>query len=406
MRECSLRDDFPEILVRKIHYLDSAASALKPSSVIRAMSEFASTSYANVHRGSYEISREATRAYEEAHERVARFIGAFSWREVIFTKNTTESIQLVATTLLFNKVIEEGDEIVTSEAEHHSNLLPWVRVAERARAKIRLIPVNEEGVPRWDLLGEMISRRTKVVAIGHASNVTGYVADVRSVAKLAHEVGALVVVDGAQSVPHMRVNVKDLGADFLAFSGHKIMGPTGIGVLWGREDLLESLEPPLGGGGTVSRVSAEGDSVKISWSPSPAKFEAGTPPIIEAVGLSAAIEYLERIGMDRVEEHERELTRYAISRLSEVEGFRHIGTRDLSRKLGIVAFNVGSIDPGLVGAWLDAKGIAVRAGFHCAHVLHERLGERAGSVRASFYIYNCRDDIDALASALAEMRKI
>lgn len=399
------RSDFPEITQRNIAYLDSAASSLKPVQVIESMKEFAALSYANVHRGVYKVSMEASRAYEEAHELAAKFIGARSWEEIVFTKNTTEALQLVAGLLLWNRYIDKEDEIIVSKAEHHSNLLPWVRAAEAVGAKVKLVPVNKEGVPRWEALGEMISKRTKVVAIGHASNVTGYVSDVKEVAKVAHESGALVVVDGAQSVPHMKIDVREMGADFLAFSGHKMLGPSGIGVLWGKQEILEELEPPFGGGGTVERVFLEEGRVRIAWHRSPWKFEAGTPPIIEAVGLSEAIRYLWRVGMEQVEALERELTEHAVRRLSALEGVRLIGPKDLQRKLGIVAFNVGSIEPSLVGLWLDSHGVAVRAGLHCAHVLHDEIGERQGSVRASFYLYNCREDADRLAFALEELIK-
>ncbi|MCS7106850.1 MAG: cysteine desulfurase [Acidilobaceae archaeon] len=399
------RDDFPEIFERNVAFLDSAASTLKPVQVLDAMKDFTLRSYANVHRGVYKISLEASRAYEEAHEIVAKFISASSWEEVVFTKNTTEAIQLVAMLLLSNGYIKKGDEIIASKAEHHSNLLPWARVAEAAGAELKLVPVNREGVPRWELLGEVISKRTKVVAIAHASNVTGYISDVRKVAEIAHEQGALVVVDGAQSVPHIRTDVRELGIDFLAFSGHKMLGPSGIGVLWGRGELLDRLEPFLGGGGTVSRVSWENGKVKVGWSKSPWKFEAGTPPIMEAVGLTEAIRYLWRVGMGWIEEHERELTSYTVKKLSEVEGLRFIGPRDLSRKLGIVAFNVGKVDPSMVGLWLDQYGVAVRTGLHCAHILHDELGESHGSVRASFYLYTCKEDVDRLVLALHELTR-
>ncbi|MEM2501188.1 MAG: cysteine desulfurase [Acidilobaceae archaeon] len=399
----SIRVDFPEIIERGLVYLDSAASSLKPIQVVEAMRSFSKLRYANVHRGAYRVSLEASKAYEDAHEIVGKHINAWSWEEVIFTRNTTEAIQLAALTLLTNGFISEGSEIIVSESEHHSNLLPWVRIARLAKAKIKLIPVNSEGIPRWDILEDLISEKTRVVSVGHVSNVTGYKSDVRRIAEIAHKYGSLVVVDGAQSVPHMKVNVRELNIDFLAFSGHKMLGPTGIGVLWGRLEYLNKLEPPLGGGGTVRRVKLESNNVNIEWNNPPWRFEAGTPPIIEAIGLSEAVSYLSRIGMENVESHERILTEYTLSRLGELEGVRILGPRDSSRRLGIVSFNVRSIDPSMVGAWLDSYNIAVRSGLHCAHILHDKLGESNGSVRASFYIYNCREDIDKLIDALKEL---
>ncbi len=405
--DCSVvRLDFPEIKHRDVVYLDSAASSLKPWSVIEAMKFFMEHSYANVHRGVYAISMEASRAYEEAHEIVARFINARSWDEVIFVKNTTEAVQLLALTLAFNKVVGRGDEVIVTEADHHSNIIPWVRVARMIGAKVKLLPVNDKGIPRWELLEEMVSERTRIISFSHASNVTGYVNDVRRVARIAHSVGALVALDGAQSVPHMRVDVRELEVDFIAFSGHKMLGPTGIGVLWGRRDVMEDLEPPLGGGGTVKRVRLGEGDVSIEWDELPWRFEAGTPPIVEAVGLAEAVRYLERLGMENVKYHERKLTAYTLKRLEELgDEIRVLGPRDASVKLGIVAFNVGEVDPSMVGLWLDQHGIAVRTGLHCAHILHDRLGAPNGSVRASFYIYNCIEDIDRMVDSVEELLK-
>lgn len=401
----AVRLDFPE-LKRGVTYLDSAASSLKPRSVIEAIMVFMEHSYANVHRGVYSLSMEASRAYEEAHDVVAKFINAKSWDEVVFVKNTTEAIQLLALTLAFNNVIGRGDEVIVTEADHHSSILPWVRVARIVGAKVRLLPVDSNGVPRWELLEGMVSEKTKVVAFSHASNVTGYVSDARRVARIAHSVGALVALDGAQSVPHMKIDVRELEADFLAFSGHKMLGPTGIGVLWGRRDVLENLEPPLGGGGTVKRVGLGGDEIAIEWDDLPWRFEAGTPPIVEAVGLTEAVRYLEELGMENIESHERKLTSYTLRRLEELgDKIRILGPRDARVKLGIVAFNVGNVDPSMVGLWLDQQGIAVRTGLHCAHMLHDKLGASKGSVRASFYIYNCPEDIDKLVDSIGELLK-
>ncbi|MEM1851811.1 MAG: aminotransferase class V-fold PLP-dependent enzyme, partial [Acidilobaceae archaeon] len=266
-----------------------------------------------------------------------------------------------------------------------------------------LVSVDEEGVPRWNTLESMISEKTRAVIFAHISNVTGYISDVKKIAKIAHSVGAYVVVDGAQSVPHIKTNVYEMEADFLAFSGHKMLGPTGIGVLWGRKDILEELENPLGGGDTVKNVMLKDSEIAIEWEDLPMKFEAGTPPIVEAVGLAEAVKFLEFIGMENVEEHDKELTQHALRKLSEVDNVKIVGPKDSRLKTSIIAFNVDNISPDVVGLWLDSTGIAVRTGRHCAHVLHQRLGLHQGSVRASFYVYNCKDDIDALVESLKKL---
>lgn len=403
----SLREDFPEIGKSKVVYLDNAASSLKPRSVIEAMREFSYTTYANVHRGVHRLSMEASRAYEEAHEVVAGFLNARSWEEVVFTRNTTDAMHLAALTLVSNGLLGRGDEVIVTEADHHSTQLTWARAARLAGAKVRVLPVDGEGVPRWDLLGEVISERTKVVSFGHMSNVTGYVSDVRRIAGIVHSNGGLVVVDGAQSVPHIPIDVRSLGADFIAFSGHKMLGPSGIGVLWGRLDLLEDLEPPLGGGGTVKRVRLGEGGFKIEWDDPPWKFEAGTPPIIEAVGLAEAVRYLEKAGMEEVARHERSLTEHMLAGLSEL-GDRVViaGPRSPLRRQGIVSFALRGSDPDVVGLWLDSRGIAVRTGLHCAHTLHDRLGLPTGTVRASVYIYNCREDVEYLVEAIEGYLKV
>jgi len=399
-----IREDFPE-LSTGIAYLDSAASSLKPRQVVEAMRDFTYKTYANVHRGVYKLSLEASKAYEDAHEIVAKFIGARSWEEVIFTLNTTHSMNLAAYALLVNGLITSKSNIIVSETDHHSSILPWITVARIAGASVRVIPANEEGIPRWDMIEELIDDDTVAVVVGHVSNVTGYRSPVGVIAKTAHSHDALVIVDGAQSVPHLPVNVYELGVDLLAFSGHKMMGPTGIGVLWGRKDLLEELEPPFTGGGTVKLVEPpiEPGVPRISWEDTPWKFEAGTPPIIEAVGLAAAIEYLTGIGMNWIESHEAELTEYALRLLAELDEAQIVGPRDYRKRIGIVSFNIEGIPPDTVGAYLSSRGVAVRTGLHCAHMLHLRLGLRQGSVRASFYAYNCKDDIDRLYQSLMEL---
>ena len=402
MLDCAtIRQDFDVIVKEGITYLDNAASTLKPRQVIEAMTDFMKESYANVHRGVHRLSVRASTAYESAHEAVAKFIGADSWEEVIFLKNTTEASQLLVETLITNGVIGEGDEVVLTEAEHHSILLPWVRAVRRAGAKIRIVPVNGEGVPKWDVLDNLLSERTRAVVFAHVSNVTGYVTNVKEVVRKAKSVNALVVLDAAQSVPHMPFDVKDLGIDFALFSGHKMLGPTGIGVLWGRADLLRGLEPPIGGGGSVRDVLISGDGVRVEWDDPPWRFEAGTPPIIEAVGLAEAVAYLRRVGMSNVAEHERELTARALAKLSGINGVEIIGPKTPGRRHGIVSFVVKGHNPDAVGVWLDSRKIAVRTGKHCAHPLHYRLGIE-GTVRASFYIYNCVDDVEKLSTAIRE----
>lgn len=396
------KEDFPEIVERGVIYLDSAASTLKPRQVVEAMAKFAMYSYSNVHRGVYGLSIEASRAYEDSHEDVARFIGG-RWDEIIFVRNTSEAIQLAALMLLFNRYIKPGDEIIATQADHHSLVLPLARVARFAGAKLRIVPLDSEGKPMWYLLPNIISERTKAVAFSHKSNVTGYTSDAKKIARIAHEHGALVIVDGAQSVPHMKIDVRDLDIDFLAFSGHKMLGPSGIGVLWGKIDLLEKLEPPLGGGGTVRRVRLAGDGLEISWEEPPWKFEAGTPPIIEAVGLSEAVKYLERIGVEKIHEYEKRLTEIAIRSLEGLgEPLEIIGPRDPGERSGIVTFAIKDASPDTVGMWLDRRRIAVRTGLHCAHMLHDSLGRSDGSVRASFYLYNCESDVRALITAIGD----
>ncbi len=399
----AVRADFP-ILNVKIHgkplvYLDNAASSQKPLQVLEAMDRYYRELNANVHRGVHYLSEESTRRYEGARRRVARFINARSDKEIIWTRNATEAINLVAYSWgLAN--LKPGDEILVTEMEHHSNLVPWQIIAQRTGAKLRHLPINDQGYLRVDLLDRFLTERTRLFAFTAMSNVLGTINPVRELVEAAHAVGALTLVDGAQSVPHMPVDVQALGCDFLAFSGHKMCGPTGIGVLYGRRDLLEEMPPFMGGGDMIREVHLD----HSKWNEVPWKFEAGTPAIAEAIGLGAAVDYLSDLGMENVQAHESALVRYAMERLQDVEGLRILGPRPEDRG-GVVAFTLGDIHPHDIAAVLDSEGIAIRAGHHCAQPLHERYGIMA-TARASFYIYNTTQEVDRLAEGLERVREI
>lgn len=394
-----IRKDFPCLerrtsTGRKLVYLDNAATSHKPQCVIEAMERFYYEYNANIHRGEHALGSKATRAYEDAREEISRFINANDHTEVIFTSGTTESINLVAYGWGL-KNIKNGDEILLTIMEHHSNMLPWRRVAALKGAKIKYLDINEDGILRYDQLASLITEKTKVVAVAHVSNVLGTINDVRRLTREAHRVGAIVIVDGAQSVPHMPVSVRELDADFLAFSGHKMLGPTGIGVLWGRKELLEEMEPLKLGGGCVVDVTLE----DVKYMEVPWRFEAGTPNIAGAIGLAEAVRYLKRLGMKSIRRHEYELTEYCLKRLNEDGHLDIYGPLDASLRGGVVAFNVKGISHSSVARALSRMGIIVRDGMHCAHPLHYRLGLK-GSVRASFYAYNVKEEVDALCDAL------
>ncbi|MEM0000669.1 MAG: cysteine desulfurase [Desulfurococcaceae archaeon] len=397
-----VRKDFPilerSINGKKLIYFDNAASAQKPIHVIKAMEEFIKTHYANVHRGLHTLSQEASQAYEEAHEVVAKFINAYSWREVIFVNNTTEAINTVAYGWgLWN--LKEGDEVVVTLMDHHSNMLPWRLIAQLKRAKVKYVDITQDGYLRYDQLEDLITERTRIVGFPVASNVLGTINDAKRIAKLAHEVGAIVVADGAQSVPHVPTNVRELGVDFLAFSGHKMLGPTGIGVLWGREDVLEEMKPFKVGGDTIKDVTLD----SIVWHDLPWRFEAGTPNIVEGIGLAEAVKYLSHIGMENVREHEVELIKYTFKRFEELLGeIEYYGPRNPRDKTGVVSFNIKGLNHHTVAAALDMFGIAVRSGMHCAHPLHYRLGLK-GSVRASYYLYNTLEEVDYFIDSLEKI---
>lgn len=388
-----LKADFP-VLDSGVHFLDSAASSQKPVQVLEAMDRFARTSYANVHRGAYALSVAATEAYEAARERVATFIGATDPREVAFTRGATTALNTIA----FGWGLEnlgEGDVVLATEMEHHANLVPWQMVAKRSGASLDHVPITDDGRLDMEALETKLDSRVKVVAVTGMSNVLGTIPDVARVSELAHRHGARVVVDAAQLVPHAPVDVQKLGVDFLAFSGHKMLGPTGIGVLWGRMDALEETEPFEGGGEMISDVTLH----TATWAKIPHRFEAGTPPIIEAVGLHAAIDYLESIGMDKILAHDLELTAVALERLSDVPGVTIQGPRNVEARGGVVSMVMEGVHAHDLATILDEDGVAVRSGHHCAKPLMRRLGV-AATARASFYVYNEEADIDALVAGL------
>lgn len=402
----AIRDDFPIFNV-KIHgkplvYLDNAATSHRPKQVVEAIKRFYEEYNANVERGLHYLSQKASEIYEEAHEVVAKFIGARSWEEIVFSYNSTYALNMLALMLGFS-LLKKGDEILITIMEHHSNILPWRSVAEKIGAKVKYVTIKSDYTLNYKDLENKISDKTKIVAITQMSNVLGTINDIKYAAKLARKVGAIVVADGAQSVPHMPINVRELGVDFLVFSSHKMLGPTGLGVLYGRKDLLEELKPVIAGGGTIKDVTLK----DVRWAELPKRFEAGTPHIAGAIGLAEAIRYLEKIGMENVREHEKQLTEYALKLMNEeLGGFvTHYGPMDLNVKGGIIAFNVKNYNHHAVAAFLDTEGIAVRSGMHCAHPLHHHLGLK-GTVRASFYLYNTREDADALIDALKKLRKI
>ncbi|HEY7984042.1 MAG TPA: cysteine desulfurase [Ktedonobacterales bacterium] len=398
------RADFP-ILTREINghplvYLDSAASSQKPLAVLDAMDHVYRHSYANIHRGVYTLSEEATRAYEGARRKIARFINAYGSREIIYTRNATEAINLVARSW-GEANLRAGDVILSTEMEHHSNIVPWQLLAARTGARVEYVPLTAGGEldqPAYERLLE--SAKPRLVALTQMSNVLGTQPPVKAMIAQAHAAGALALLDGAQSVPHMPVDVRDLDADFLAFSGHKMLGPSGIGVLWARAALLDAMPPFLGGGDMIREVRLSGST----WNDLPWKFEAGTPAIAEAVGLGAAVDYLGALGMERVWRHERELAAYALERLATVPELTLYGP-PADRRGGVASFTLGDVHPHDLATLLDREGIAVRAGHHCAQPLMEHFGLPA-TARASFYVYSTTAEIDTLVEALARAHAV
>jgi cysteine desulfurase/selenocysteine lyase len=384
----------------RLAFLDSAASSQKPAAVIEALDDYYRTYNANIHRGVYHLSELATSKYEEARHLVAAFVNAASPRECVFVRNTTEAINLVARAW-GDANIKTGDLILVSYLDHHSNLVPWHQLAERTGARIKGIPLTTDLQLDMAAFEGLLAEEPKLVAVTHVSNAIGTITDVETITAKAHAAGAIVLIDGAQSVPHLSVDVRAIGCDFLAFSGHKMLGPMGSGVLYGRRALLEAMPPFMGGGGMIKKVRIDGST----YQESPARFEAGTPAVGDAVGLGAAVEYLTKLEMERVREHERELLGYAIARLDEVPGLVQYGSHDLAVRSGVVSFTLSDVHAHDVAAILDNGNVAVRAGHHCNQPLMEHLGVVA-TTRASFYVYNTPEDVDQLVAGLHEVNRI
>lgn len=399
-----LRTDFP-ILSTMIHddkplvYLDNAATTQRPRQVIQSLVDTYERHYANVHRGIHWLSDQSTNLYEEAREEVRKFIKAKKPQEIVFTTGTTSAINLIARSW-GDQNVRPQDEIIVTEMEHHSNLVPWHQLAERTQCSIKSIPITDEGTLQLDVFDNLLSERTRLVAVAAVSNVLGTINPIREIVRKAHSAGALVLVDAAQSVPHMQTGVVDEGADFLAFSSHKMLGPSGVGVLYGREELLEAMPPFFGGGSMIRRVRIDG----FEPADLPAKFEAGTPPIVPAIGLGAAIQYLNTVGLSAIHQYERKLTRRAHEQLSDVGGIRFLGPGP-EQKAGIVSFIIEGIHAHDVAQLLDRQGIAIRAGHHCAMPLHKRMGIGASN-RVSFYFYNTLAEIEALADGIRGIKRV
>ncbi|MEK7610835.1 MAG: cysteine desulfurase [Patescibacteria group bacterium] len=400
----TVREDFP-ILKRIINgyplvYLDNAATSQKPRSVIAAIVDYYENHNANVHRGVHTLSEEATKLYEESRSRVAEFINAKQPEEIVFTKNSTEAINLVA--FSYGSVnLKKGEEILISEMEHHSNIVPWQLLAERTGATLKFLPFNQDGGLEILNLKNHVSNRTKIVALTHVSNFFGTINPIKDIVKIAHRTGAIVLVDASQSAPHLPLDVQDLDCDFMAFTGHKMLGPMGIGVLYGRKSLLEKMPPFLGGGDMIRTVTLAGST----WNDVPYKFEAGTPNVEGAVGLSAAVTYLQQFDNNEIQDYETELIGYALSRLKEIDSVTIYGPPAGQERAALVSFNLKGAHPHDVATLLDREGIAVRSGYHCTMPAHSRLNIPA-SVRASFYFYNTKEEIDRLIGALMKVKRV
>ncbi|ABN69787.1 aminotransferase, class V [Staphylothermus marinus F1] len=403
-----IRNDFPLLHRYNIVYLDNAATTQKPYYVINAITDYYREYNANIHRGLYELSEKSTELYEDTKEYVAKFLNASSWDEVIYTRNASEALNIIAYSLAFS-FLKPGDEVITTIMEHHSNLLPWLRLSKTYGIKVKIAKVSEREGVLVKHIENLITERTKVIAFTHASNVTGVINSVKKITSLARKNNIITVLDAAQSIPHLRLDVRDLGIDFTVFSAHKILGPMGIGVIWGRRDLLENMIPVMLGGDMVKNVTLinrDTMETKVKYNDLPWKFEAGTPNVAGAVGLKAALEYVNKIGYNNIRSHEIILSRTLIKELQEAFGdrIRIIGPLDPTKRTGLVAFTFrDNVKPEVVATWLASKNICVRAGFHCAEPLHEYLGLLDGSVRASYYIYNTMEDIEKLVTSLKEL---
>jgi cysteine desulfurase / selenocysteine lyase len=398
-----IRAEFP-ILAREVHgqpiaYLDNGATAQKPLAVLEALDRFNRESNANVHRGVHTLSEEATNLYEGARRRIARHMGAED-REVIFTRNVTGAINLVASSW-GRANVGQGDRIVLTEMEHHSNVVPWYLLARQVGAELDWVPVTDDGRLDIEALRAALERGPKIVAVAHVSNVLGTINPIAEISRMAHDAGALVLVDGAQAAPKIPLDMAQLDADFYGFTGHKLYGPTGVGVLWGRQELLDAMGPYEGGGSMIHKVTKQ----EITWATVPARFEAGTPPIDEAVGLAAAVDWVDELGLEAIHAHEADLTAYALERLAEVPGLRVFGPPAGDDRTGIVSFELEGVHAHDVSEILDRHAVAVRAGHHCAQVLMERLGV-AATTRASFAVYNTREEVDRLIEALIDTRRV
>jgi len=400
-----VKADFPvlhqDVRGKPLVYLDSAATSQKPKVVIDTIRDYYSRYNANVHRAVYDLGEEATREYEGARERLAKFLGAKDAREIVFTRGTTESLNAVAYSWGLKGSLQKGDEIVTTIMEHHSNTIPWYFVQDAKGVKIKWVDIRDDGTLKMEQYDELVTDKTKVVTVTHVSNVLGTINPIREIAEVAHDHGAICVVDGAQSAPHLPVDVQDLGCDFYTVSGHKMCGPTGSGALWGRYELLEKMEPFLGGGEMIREVHKGW----AKWNDVPYKFEAGTPNIEGAIGLGAAVDYLTGLGMENVRRHEVEVTEYALEAMHGVEGVVTYGPRDMHVRGGVVSFNIGEVHAHDVASVLNEFGVCVRSGHHCAQPLMERLDVPATS-HASFYVYNSRGDVDRLVEAIRKVQEI
>ncbi|CAM3474331.1 cysteine desulfurase SufS [Aeromicrobium ponti] len=398
-----IRQMFPildqEVNGRPLVYLDSAATSQKPVPVIEALDKYYREYNSNVHRGVHTLGTRATDGYEGAREKVRKFINAKSTEEIVFTRGTTTAINTVAASYGRDN-LKEGDEIVISYMEHHSNIIPWQQVARQTGAALKYLPLQEDGTISLEDVRETVTSSTKIVSIMQVSNVLGVMNPIKEIAKIAHENGAIMVVDGAQSAPHMKIDVQDLDCDFLAFSGHKMCGPTGIGVLYGKKKHLEKMEPVEFGGEMIDFVGL----YESTWKELPWKFEGGTPIIAGAIGLGAAIDFLEQVGLDEIEAHEHKLAAYAMEKMSTIEGMTIYGPKEASKRAGLVTFNIDDVHPHDVATVLDAEGIAVRAGHHCAQPLMKWL-KASATARASFYLYNTEEDIDKLVEGLVKTKE-